>query len=178
MKKLSRHLCLATLTLLLATFASAQQSPSIEQLRQQIQALIAVENDPATGPDVRKINHGFVEKRRRELLTPLKARLRALLDYQKTVNGVLTAEESRAVAGEIQNTTGEIESLDSALAADPSSDGTMANRPVELASLSTKLFELLHGFVIFAETEMRPAEHLYEVRSHNQLRRLRRKRTI
>ena len=139
MKKLSRHLCLATLTLLLATFASAQQSPSIEQLRQQIQALIAVENDPATGPDVRKINHGFVEKRRRELLTLLKARLRALLDYQKTVNGVLTAEESRAVAGEIQNTTGEIESLDSALAADPSSDGTMANRPVELASLSTNL---------------------------------------
>jgi hypothetical protein len=135
MKRLSRNLCLAILAISLSQVAHAQQTMSIEQqLRDQIQKLTAISNDPATPPDIRNINRGFVEQRRSQLRALLKEKLTALQKYQATVKGVLTAAENQVIAREILDTEQEIKGLESALPANP--NFVRSTRPVELASLS------------------------------------------
>jgi chromosome segregation ATPase len=68
---------------------------SINELRQQIQKLTSIANDPKTDPEVRNFNRRFLEERRSKLVTLLKEKLTTLQSYQAKVSDLLSDAEKQ-----------------------------------------------------------------------------------
>jgi hypothetical protein len=98
--------------LLVCQLAQGQRSATIEELRDQIQKLVAIDTDPAASTEVRNLNRGFLQQRRKQLVVLLKQRLTSFQSYQATVGGMLTPEETKTLAARIQNTLEEIKRLE------------------------------------------------------------------
>jgi hypothetical protein len=113
MKEQSCRVLAILFLLFLCQFAHGQQSATIEELRDQIQKLVAIETDPATSTEIRNLNQGFLQQRRKQLLVLLKQRLTSFQSYRTTVGGMLTPEETKTLGARIQNTLEEIKRLES-----------------------------------------------------------------
>jgi hypothetical protein len=90
----------------------AQEPDSINELRQQIQKLTSIANDPKTDPEVKNLNRRFLEERRSKLVTLLRERLITLQSYQAKVSDVLTDAEKQVLAQAAQDFQNEIVALE------------------------------------------------------------------
>jgi hypothetical protein len=116
-------LCLSGLLPPCAVHVRAQEVASVGnlgQLREQYNQLLAIERDPATTPEVREVNHTFLEERRAQLVSALRERIGKLRTYQTGVAATLSAAESRAVEGSIQRLIEELQALQPPAAPPPS----------------------------------------------------------
>src|SRR5882757_5800055 len=109
--KIRNLICACVVAILLSQAALSQQNVSVDQLREQIAKLTAINNDPATSSEVRKINLGFLEERRKQLLDLLRRKLDALKTYQTNVKGILSTAEEQLVAKSIGEAENEIREL-------------------------------------------------------------------
>lgn len=123
-------------------WAIAGQTPNnvrIDQLKEAIAKLEAVDRNPATPPEVRDINSGFLQKRRQELQTLLQDRAGAFKQYLESVRNSLTAEEVQKVEQSISGLETELAQLKTggpaALTAAPTSSPiSSASNPTTLSS--------------------------------------------
>lgn len=109
------HRCLfwiCVLVLQCAVVVSAQTLTPIDQLRGQIQRLTTIANDPNTDPDVRKINQGFLDERRKQLGALLREKMATLQKYQSKVADVLTDAERQALTQSVSDLRNEIAALE------------------------------------------------------------------
>jgi hypothetical protein len=83
--------------------AWAQQPDSINQLKEQIKQMEAVDRDPATPADVKSLNRDFLKTRRAQLHDLLVKNLDALRKYQANLGSSLTPEETKVVESSIQD---------------------------------------------------------------------------
>lgn len=109
--KIRNLICACVVAILLSQAALSQQPVSVDQLREQIEKLTAINNDPATSAEVRKINLGFLEERRKQLVDLLRRKLDALKTYQTTVKGILSPAEEQVLAKSISDAENEITDL-------------------------------------------------------------------
>lgn len=75
----------------------AQQGEQIAQLRAQVAALEAVEDDAATPVEVRRVNQKFLAERRARLRTLLKTQADELMKYLAVTGANLSAQEREKV---------------------------------------------------------------------------------
>jgi hypothetical protein len=92
--------------------AYAQEPASINELRQQIQRLTSIANDPKTDPEVKNLNRRFLEERQSKLVTLLREKLTTLQSYQAKVNDVLSDAEKQVLAQAAQHFENEIVALE------------------------------------------------------------------
>lgn len=107
-----RQLIALLLMLVIVTVGMAQQDP-ISELRRRIQEMEAVERDPSTSPEVRKLNHDFLTQRRRDLRAALAKAVEDLQSYGSRVS--LSEAEKQALANAITARKDEITALDALL---------------------------------------------------------------
>lgn len=108
----SKYSCVAAmvvLSLVVNLGVRAQQTSkelSIEELKQQIVKLQAIEADPTMPTDVRAINRTFLEQRRTQLRALLQKNIDELQRYREAASSALTADEIKllnATIAERQN---------------------------------------------------------------------------
>ena len=114
---------------LLFTVAAYSQSPSIDQLRQQILKLTEIATDPAMDAEIKKINQRFLDNRRKQLSSLLREKLAALQSYQNKVSDVLAAQEKQALAKSVIDIQNEITALETANHSAAESDVVLASPP-------------------------------------------------
>jgi hypothetical protein len=76
---------------------------SIAQLKEAIVRLEAIDSNPATPPDVKEVNRGFLQKRREQLNLLLQKRSIALREYLANMKDFLSPEEVATVERSIQD---------------------------------------------------------------------------
>lgn len=103
--------CTLVFAISLSQAAYSQQNLSADQLREQIARLTAINNDPATSAEVKVINLGFLEERRKQLLELLRRKVDALHTYQKSVEGILSASEQQTLSKLTSDVETEIKKL-------------------------------------------------------------------
>src|SRR5215471_6890927 len=93
-----------TIALLPVHFAVAQQPQAdpIEQLKEQIRQMEAVDRDPSTSEEVRNLNRQFLNARRQQLRDLLDKRIAQLRAYQIKMQSTLTADEQALIETTIQ----------------------------------------------------------------------------
>jgi hypothetical protein len=79
-----------------------QKDESITQLQATIEKLEEVERDPATPPEVRKLNNGFLEDNRQRLKVMIEDRVAALRRYLVNYRTVLTPNQVQTVEASIR----------------------------------------------------------------------------
>jgi len=104
MKTITRSLFLSVSVVWLLVCVGWGQQPAetIKSLKEQLQQLEKIENDPATPAEVRNINRQFMEERNRRLRSLLQTRILALRKYQSSVALVLNADEKRTLESAIK----------------------------------------------------------------------------
>jgi hypothetical protein len=90
----------------------AQEPTSINELRQQIQKLTSIANDPKTDPEIKNLNLRFLDERRSKLVALLKEKLATLQSYQAKVSDVLSNDEKQVLAQAAQDFENEIVALE------------------------------------------------------------------
>jgi hypothetical protein len=130
--------CLLVFSLSYSVYA--QQAVSIGQLREQIHKLTTINTDPATPLEVKNINRGFLEERRRQLSTLLRKRLDALQAYQATVGVMLSATEKQVLVKSISDIEEEMKGLEGEVSSGISFVPTAM--PVEVVPVSSSLAPL------------------------------------
>ncbi|MGI9069309.1 MAG: hypothetical protein ACR2HX_23275 [Pyrinomonadaceae bacterium] len=128
--KIRYLICASLFAILLSQPAHSQQNLSADQLRAQIERLTAINSDTSTTAEVKNINRGFLEERRKHLLALLHRKLDALHTYQKNVEGILSASEQQLLSKSISDVEGEIKELGGNIQSEPA---RVAARPVETA---------------------------------------------
>ncbi|HJQ30694.1 MAG TPA: hypothetical protein VJ866_00865 [Pyrinomonadaceae bacterium] len=106
--------CISGLASLAAGPARAQEIASVGnlgKLREQYERLLAVERDPSTPAEVRRMNRTFLEERRAQLAAALDERIHALRAYQAGVAGALGDDERLAVDAAIRRLVQEMGAL-------------------------------------------------------------------
>lgn len=126
-------LLICVLLLQFAVAASAQTPAPIDELRQQISKLAAIANDPNTDPDVRKINQGYLDDRRKQLAGLLREKLANLQQYQAKVAGVITDAEAEPLARAVSDLQKEIAALDNRNVAGPALSVGAVARPANFS---------------------------------------------
>lgn len=123
---LRRKLTAVFLMLVVVTLSLAQQDP-IADLKRRIQEMEAVERDPSTSFEVRKINHDFLSQRRRELRAALQKAVEDLQNYESRVS--LSDAEKRSLTVAITARKNEVASLDALLAGTNTPDNVEVSGP-------------------------------------------------
>ncbi|MCU1266576.1 MAG: hypothetical protein JWM21_2894 [Acidobacteria bacterium] len=106
--------------------AWAQQPDSINQLKEQIKQMEAIDRDPAIPADTKSLNRDFLKARRSQLHDLLVKNLEALRRYQSNLSSSLTVEESRVVEDSIHDFEQALQEEKEALA----SSANPSERPV------------------------------------------------
>lgn len=88
-----------------------QQGASISQLKEQIANLEVIEGDASASKEVRDINRGFLEDRRRQLKNLLKNRINALRTYETTVQTNLISSEVKVIENTIRELEKELQEI-------------------------------------------------------------------
>ena len=135
--KTHRHVFwICVLLLQFALAASAQTPTPIDQLRQQIQKLTVIANDPNTDPEVRRMNQGFLDERRKQLSGLLRERIATLQKYQSKVAEVLTEAEKQALTQAVSDLQSEIAALESGNVAESTGNGDATSRSFHSSAAS------------------------------------------
>lgn len=121
-----RKLTAMFLMLVIVTLSVAQQDP-IADLKRRIQEMEAVERDPSTSPEVRKVNHDFLTERRRELRATLQKAVEDLQNYESRIS--LSDAEKRRLADAITTRKNEIATLDALLTGTNTPNSVQVSRP-------------------------------------------------
>lgn len=121
-----RKLTAMFLMLVIVTLSVAQQDP-IADLKRRIQEMEAVERDPSTSPEVRKVNHDFLTERRRELRATLQKAVEDLQNYESRIS--LSDAEKRRLADAITTRKNEIATLDALLTGANTPNSVQVSRP-------------------------------------------------
>jgi hypothetical protein len=122
--------------------AWAQQPDSINQLKEQIKQMEAIDRDPATPADIKSLNRDFLKARRIKLHDLLLKNLEALRKYQSNFRSSLTAEESKVVEGSIQDLERALQEEKEALSSSanpsegPVSDASRVSQSARLARVA------------------------------------------
>lgn len=132
--KIRYLICVSVFAVLLSQVAHSQQPLSTDQLREQIGKLTAINSDPATPPEVKNINRGFLEDRRQQLLALLRRKLDALHTYRTSVEGILSASEQQVLSKSISDVEDEINELGGNIT--PETPPLAARAPVGTAPVS------------------------------------------
>ena len=104
-------LCTLSFLLPLTTLADERQSKSVAQLLEDLRKLEAVANDPATQPEIRELNRGFLSERRARLRQVVLVRIEALRRYRASVGDSLSSEEGRAIENSVSELVRLLEGL-------------------------------------------------------------------
>ncbi|MDQ1558778.1 MAG: hypothetical protein QOD32_1838 [Pyrinomonadaceae bacterium] len=116
---------LVTLLCVCASIVGQQPtSPSIDELKQQIQQLLAVDRDTSTPAEVKDLNQQFIIERRRQLSVLLQKKVDALQKYQAAVSASLTAGEKQEVQNSIAAAQAELLALSGETQAGHAPSGT------------------------------------------------------
>ena len=100
-------------TLVLSLSLSVGQDKlDLKQLHEIIQRLEAVNRDPSTTTEVRKLNRRFLTERRSQLRSLLQAEIKALQDYGASVGPSLSADEKLAIESSIAKLSQELRQLE------------------------------------------------------------------
>lgn len=121
-----RRLTAMFLMLVIVTLSVAQQDP-IADLQRRIQEMEAVERDPSTSPEVRKVNHDFLTQRRRELRAALQKAVEDLQNYESRVT--LSDAEKQTLTAAITARKDDIANLDALLAGTNIPNNVQVSRP-------------------------------------------------
>jgi hypothetical protein len=107
-----------------------RQDDAIAQLEAAIEKLEAVDRDPATPANIRKLNGGFLEENRQRLRALIEERIGGLRQYLTNVGSALTPEQVRAVETSIQQLQQKLAKPPSAAASNSAAnnDGSAAPR--------------------------------------------------
>src|SRR5438445_12061464 len=100
MRKLAKIIILVLVFNLLAPLAGRAQEPqtkSVERLKDEIQKMEAVDQNPSTPPEIKELNRSFLAERRRQLYLALKKTKDALEVYLTSVAASLTPAEIQTV---------------------------------------------------------------------------------
>lgn len=109
-KSLRKSLIAVGLVVMMVCPGLAQQGSPIDQLKQQIAEKAAIDRDPSTPPEVRKINRDFLNQQRQELHDALMKGIEGLRKYASQVS--LTAEQRDVIAASIQAKTADLRDLE------------------------------------------------------------------
>jgi hypothetical protein len=104
------------LVFLMTCTGLTQQGPSIDQLKQQIAEKEAIDRNPSTSPEVRKINRDFLNQQRQELRDALTKGIEDLREYASQVS--LTADQKKIVAASIESKTADLTELEKVIRQD------------------------------------------------------------
>lgn len=110
----------------ICSIQAQQQRDSIGELADQIKRMEAVNNDPATPTDVKKLNLEFLKTRRIQLHELLVKNIDALLKYQSNMGSSLNVEETKLLENSIQNLKKTLQEQEEALS-NTSSDVPVAD---------------------------------------------------
>lgn len=91
--------------------AQQPQSATLGQLQAQYRALVAIDLNPQTPPEVRNQNRSFLEMRRAELRSALVQRISDLRSYLSSTGAMLKTEERQAVELSISKLETELKDL-------------------------------------------------------------------
>ncbi len=111
---LSFAVCLPGLLALSAAPARAQEvaaAGSLETLRRQYEQMLAVERNAATPPEVRELNHTFLEERRAQLAAAIRTRIGSLDKYRAAVASTLSDTERRVIDDSVARLSAELRVL-------------------------------------------------------------------
>ena len=108
-RSLHRTLIAITLVFIMTILGLAQKDP-IVYLKQQIAEMETIDRDPATSPEVRKLNREFLLRRRQELFAALQKAIEDLQNYQARVS--LSREEKGIVEASIAAKETDLKLLD------------------------------------------------------------------
>jgi len=132
MKTLCGILTIVVVFFICGINVKAQQSPSLESLKEQIRTLEQIDRDPNTPPEVKTLNQSFLAERRSQLRDLTQKRIDSLRAYLSSVRASLSSSEIERVQqaiDELQTSLAEPQlkaSADSAAAAAPVSGPTTA----------------------------------------------------
>ena len=113
--KTSRILAFASLLILLTTLTvcAQQDETAIDQIKERISKLEAIDRDKNTPDDIRILNRGFLKEQRAQLHTLLKNKLDGLVKYQSEVRSALTADQNSVLEKSIRNLEADLRNLES-----------------------------------------------------------------
>lgn len=120
------------ITLLPMQFAAAQQpkADAVEQLKEQIKRLEAVDRDASISEEVRLLNHKFLDSRRQQLRDLVDKRIADLRAYQTKMESTISADEKALIETSIQQLQASVRGLDSL----PPPADRAVNRPADVSS--------------------------------------------
>jgi len=121
------------IALLPLQFASAQQPQrdSIDQLKQQIRQLEAIDRDPLTSEEVKSLNRQFLNTRRQQLRELIAKRIDHLRAYQTQMASVLSDDEKTVISSSIEQLQASARELESI-------PRTPASRPIDVNTESAE----------------------------------------
>jgi hypothetical protein len=120
------------ITLLPMQFAAAQQpqADAVEQLKEQIKRLEAVDRDASISEEVRLLNHKFLDSRRQQLWDLVDKRIADLRAYQTKMESTISADEKALIETSIQQLQASVRGLDSL----PPPADKAVNHPADVSS--------------------------------------------
>ncbi len=141
MPRLRRQLTATALVFILCTLGLAQQDP-VAQLKQRIAEMEAVDRDPTTPAEVRKINRDFLRQRRQELWAALRKGIADLQKYQSRVS--LSPAEKEVIAATIASKEADLATLETLIGqiSLPADNTQTANVRVMIAQPKTEQAEI------------------------------------
>lgn len=135
--KLSKVLAMLCVVAVLAQGFVIAQEPShksISQLREELQKLEAIAENPSTPAEVKAINQTFIAERRQRLSDLLRLRIDGLQKYNAIVGDTLTSDEKGVLTSSIRDLTNMLRQLEAG--GSPTDYARVsAARPVEVASI-------------------------------------------
>jgi len=120
-KSLGKSLIAVALVFTITCAGLAQQSSSIDKLKQQIAEKVAIDRDPSTPAEVRTMNRDFLNQQRQELHDALTKGIEDLRKYASQVS--LTASQRSVIAASIQAKTADLTELETVQREDSSLSG-------------------------------------------------------
>ncbi|HEV2764785.1 MAG TPA: hypothetical protein VGV38_17525, partial [Pyrinomonadaceae bacterium] len=109
--------------------AQTQQfDDSVRQLKEQISSMWAVAESPGTSPEVRALNHTFMEERKARLRSILRQKIETLRGYGSAFGSSLNPGEKERVENSIRELEGELMRLDEGATGAATADAVLARR--------------------------------------------------
>ena len=143
-KSLHRSLIAIALVFVITILGLAQQDP-IVQLKQQIAEMEMIDRDPATSPEVRKLNREFLLRRRQELHAALEKAIEDLQNYEARVS--LSRAEKSVVAASIAAKQADLKLLDGLTNENPTTSDkrAVAQSPMRQPAAVNTAFAIANG---------------------------------
>ena len=134
-RRLLSFIVMSAILLQSAFSICGQQTDQITKIRQEIQALEAIDKDPGTLAEVKNMNREFLQARRLLLQDLLTKAVSGLRDYQSRVKSTLTNDENQTVETSIRALEQELQELKTSMQM-ANSSGSPNTQPARVRTLS------------------------------------------